>query len=155
MTDDERYMKKALARAAAAAREGEVPVGCVIVRDGEVVASGRNMREKKGSSIVHAEIVAIERACRKLGRWRLYDCEMYVTLEPCPMCAGAAINSRIARVIYGCDDPKAGSLGSIVDLNSLPYNHTFEVTRGVLGDECSAILSDFFRKLRTEKDKRK
>lgn len=144
-------MLEAIKRARIAARYGEVPIGCVIVKDGEIVASGRNMREKKNNALLHAEVVAIDRACKKLGRWRLHDCTLYVTLEPCAMCTGALINSRMERVVFGAYDLKAGSLGSIVDLNSLPYNHRFECLGGVLEDKCAALLSDFFKKLREKK----
>ena len=148
MYDDKKYMKRALALAAAAARDGEAPVGCVIVSDGQIVASGRNMREKKKNALLHAEIIAINRACRRLGRWRLSGCTVYVTLEPCPMCAGALINCRADRVVYGCSDPKAGSFGSIVNLNELGYNHRCEVTGGILAEECALALSNFFKALR-------
>lgn len=144
-------MLEAIKRARIAARYGEVPIGCVIVKDGEIVASGRNMREKKNNALLHAEVVAIDRACKKLGRWRLHDCTLYVTLEPCAMCTGALINSRMERVVFGAYDLKAGSLGSVVDLNSLPYNHRFEYLGGVLEDKCAALLSDFFKILREKK----
>ncbi len=149
--DSIRFMKIALRRAKCAADCGEAPVGCVIVCDGVVVATGRNMREKKNNALMHAELIAIDRACRKLGRWRLWDCDLFVTLEPCPMCAGAIINSRIRRVVFGCTDPKAGSFGSVADFALLAYNHTPEVTGGVLSDECSLILSEFFKQLREKK----
>ena len=151
MNNDERFMLEAIKRAKAAQRVGEVPIGCVIVKDGEVVASGRNMREKKNNALLHAEIVAIDRACKKLGRWRLHDCTLYVTLEPCAMCTGALINSRMEKVVFGAYDSKAGSLGSVVDLNALPYNHKFECIGGVLEKKCASLLSDFFKKLREKK----
>ncbi len=151
MNNDERFMLEAIKRAKAAERVGEVPIGCVIVKDGEVVASGRNMREKKNNALLHAEIVAIDRACKKLGRWRLHDCTLYVTLEPCAMCTGALINSRMEKVVFGAYDSKAGSLGSVVDLNALPYNHKFECIGGVLEKKCASLLSDFFKKLREKK----
>lgn len=158
--DNTYFMKQALKRARAAYRAGETPVGAVIVRDGVVIAGGRNSREKAKNALKHAELCAIDRACRKLGRWRLYDCDLYVTLEPCPMCAGAAINARIRRVVYGASDPKAGSLGSLVDLAELPYNHRPQVVSGVLEEQCAALLSDFFaqlrqRKTREEKERKK
>ena len=151
MNNDERFMLEAIKRAKIAERYGEVPIGCVIVKDGKIVASGRNMREKKNNALLHAEIVAIDRACKRLGRWRLHDCTLYVTLEPCAMCTGALINSRMERVVFGAYDSKAGSLGSIVDLNSLPYNHRFECVGGVLEEKCASLLSDFFKKLREKK----
>ena len=151
--DDIFFMKQALKRAKAAYRDGETPVGAVIVRDGVIISSGRNFREKRKNALLHAEIVAIDRACKKLGCWRLCDCDLFVTLEPCPMCAGAVINSRIRRVVYGAADPKAGSFGSVINLAGYPYNHKPEIVSGVLEDECSALLSDFFRQLRTEKKK--
>lgn len=151
--DDKYYMKQALKRAKAAYNDGETPVGAVIVKDGVVIASGRNYRENKKNALMHAELIAINRACKKLGCWRLIDCDMYVTLEPCPMCAGALLNARVRRVVFGAYDGKAGSLGSIVNLNEYPYNHKFEITGGVLEEECSSILSDFFKELRIKKKK--
>lgn len=141
-------MKKALERAKKAASKGEVPIGCVIVKDGRIIASGYNKREEKKNSLLHAEMVAINSACKKLDAWRLCDCTLYVTLEPCPMCAGAIINSRIKRVVFGASDPKAGAFGSVVNLNEYPFNHKCLISSGVLGEECAAILSAFFRKLR-------
>ena len=148
MTEDEKFMKKALERAKKAALKGEVPIGCVIVKDGRIIASGYNKREEKKNSLLHAEMVAINSACKKLDAWRLCDCTLYVTLEPCPMCAGAIINSRIKRVVFGASDPKAGAFGSVVNLNEYPFNHKCLISSGVLGEECAAILSAFFRKLR-------
>ena len=142
------FMKKAISLAREAAEEGEVPVGCVIVRDGEVIATGRNRREKGKNALYHAELEAIDNACKALGGWRLPRCEMYVTLEPCPMCAGAIINSRIEKVYFGAYDKKAGSVRSLVNLFDLPYNHRPETEGGVLEEECAALLSDFFRTLR-------
>ncbi len=153
MTTDELFMKKAISRAKAAAKIGEVPIGCVIVKDGKVIASGKNMRETKTNSLLHAEISAINSACRRLGAWRLCDCDIYVTLEPCPMCAGAIINSRFRRVVWGASDLKAGSFGSVVNLNDYPYNHKCVLVPGVLETECASLLSDFFRALRLEKKK--
>lgn len=146
--DDERFMREALALAREAAAEGEVPVGAVVVRGDTVVGRGRNRREQDKTALAHAELEAIADACRTLGGWRLWQCVLYVTLEPCPMCAGAAINARIPRVVYGASDPKAGSCGSLVNLFSLPYNHHPAVTSGVLAEECSTLLRDFFRALR-------
>ena len=146
---DEDCMREALALAKEAEREGEVPVGAVVVwDDGRIVGRGRNRREKGKNALYHAEIEAIDEACRTLGGWRLPNSTLYVTLEPCPMCAGAIINARVARVVYGADDPKAGSVKTLVRLFDLPYNHKPEVVGGVLADECAAQLSDFFRELR-------
>jgi tRNA(adenine34) deaminase len=144
----EEYMRHALALAAEAAAEGEVPVGAVVVYNGEIIGTGRNRREVGKNALAHAEIEAIDMACRTRGGWRLFGCDLYVTLEPCPMCAGAIINSRIDHVYYGATDPKAGSCGSVVSLFDLPYNHKPALTGGVLADECAAILRDFFAKLR-------
>lgn len=151
MTDDEKYMRLALDQAHNAYDIGEVPIGAVIIKDGEVVGRGFNKRETGKNALFHAEITAIDEACKNLGGWRLWQCEMYVTMEPCPMCAGAAINSRLRRVVYGCTDQKAGSVKSVIDLFSLPYNHKPECVGGVLADECSALLSGFFRELRQKK----
>ena len=151
MIQEEQFMREALALAREAADEGEVPVGAVIVRDGEIVGRGRNRRELGKNALAHAEIEAIDMACRTLGGWRLSGCDLYVTLEPCPMCAGAIINARIDRVIQGSADPKAGSCGSVVDLFSLPYNHRPVLVCGVLEQECSGLLRDFFRSLRNKR----
>ncbi len=150
MTRDEIYMKKALELAQIAADRGEVPVGALVVKrsTGEIIGRGYNQREFGRSPLTHAELIAIDGASRKLGGWRLIDCELYVTLEPCPMCAGAVINSRIERVIFGAYDPKAGSCGSVTDLFSLPYNHKPDLTGGVLRDECAEVLTSFFKRLR-------
>ena len=145
---DEEYMRLALELAQEAAAEGEVPVGAVVVRDNEVIGTGRNRREVAGNALAHAEVEAIDAACRHLGGWQLVSCTLYVTLEPCPMCAGAVINSRIQRVVQGALNPKAGSCGSVVDLFALPYNHRPEVVTGVLGEECSELMKAFFKKLR-------
>ena len=144
-------MREALRLAREAFDEGEVPVGAVVVKDGAIVGSGRNRREIGKNALAHAEIEAINEACRTLGGWRLSGCRLYVTLEPCPMCAGAIINARIDEVVYGTDDPKAGSCQSLVDLFSLPYNHKPNSRCGVLKEECQAILKDFFRTLRVRK----
>ena len=149
--DDEKFMREALALAQAAADEGEVPVGCVVVRDGEIVGRGRNRRESAKSALAHAEIEAIAEACRKLGGWRLWQCTLYVTLEPCPMCAGAIINARLPRVVYGAKEPTNGCCGSAVDLFMLPCSQKPEVVPGVLEEECSAMLSAFFRRLREKR----
>lgn len=145
---DELFMQQALELARAAAAEGEVPVGCVIVQDGVVIGRGRNRRETGRSALAHAEIEAIAEACRQLGGWRLWRATLYVTLEPCPMCAGAIINARIPRVVIGAMDPKAGSCGSVVNLFDLPYNHRPEVTSGILEDACASELRTFFHTLR-------
>lgn len=144
-------MKKALHYAKLCAKRGEIPVGCIIVRNGEIVSWGNNSRQTHKNALHHAEIVAIDRACRKLGGWRLWECDMYVTLEPCVMCAGAIINSRIRNVYYGASDPKAGCFGSLVDLNGYAFNHHPNVVGGILESECSDILKKFFKELRENK----
>ena len=144
-------MKKAIALAMESEKEGEVPVGAVIVKNGELIATGRNRRETEKNALHHAEIEAIDNACKVLGGWRLFGCDLYVTLEPCPMCAGAIINSRIKTVYFGAYDNKAGSFGSVADFNRLPYNHKPEIIAGVMEEECSKLLTDFFKKLRDKK----
>lgn len=144
-------MQKALELAKISAAEGEVPVGAIIVKGDKIVGTGRNRREYGKNALYHAEIEAIDNACKTLGGWRLWECDMYVTLEPCPMCAGAIINSRIKTVYYGASDLKAGSFGSVVDFNSLPYNHKPEIVSGVMQDEARKMLSDFFKGLREKK----
>lgn len=151
MTDRE-CMLLALRQAKLSANELEVPVGAVIVRNGELVSVGRNRRENGKNALAHAEIEAIDLACKKLGGWRLWECEMFVTLEPCPMCAGAIINSRIRRLVYGAKDTKAGSCGSVVNLFDLPYNHKPQVEEEFMQEECSAILTEFFSNLRKIKN---
>lgn len=146
--DDIFYMKQALLEAHKAAEELEVPVGAVIVHNNKIISRGRNRRESLKNSLCHAEIEAINNACLALQRWRLFDCTMYVTLEPCPMCAGAIINSRISRLVYGAFDPKSGSCHSVINLFELPYNHKPEISSGILQSECSQTLSNFFKKLR-------
>ena len=148
-------MHEALALAKKAFELGEVPVGAVAVWDGKIVGRGMNLRETDKNALCHAEIMAINEACKNLGGWRLWKCDLYVTLEPCPMCAGAIINSRIRRVIYGASDPKAGSCKSLANLFELPYNHKPEVVSGVLDEECSSLLSDFFTKLREKRKNKK
>ena len=145
------FMQKALELAKISAAEGEVPVGAVIVKGDKIVGTGRNRREYGKNALYHAEIEAIDNACKTLGGWRLWECDMYVTLEPCPMCAGAIINSRIKTVYYGASDLKAGSFDSVVDFNSLPYNHKPEIVSGVMQDEAREMLSDFFKGLREKK----
>ncbi len=142
---DEGYMREALALAREAAEDGEVPVGCVIVRGGEIIARGRNRREIGKNALAHAEIEAIDGACRALGGWRLSGCTLYVTLEPCPMCAGAIVNARIPRVVYGAKDARAGAMGSVLHVNTYPLNHKAETENGLLENECAQILRDFFR----------
>ena len=149
--DDILYMQEALRLAKTAADEGEVPVGAVVVCDGEIVGRGRNRRESGKNALAHAEIEAINEACKTLGGWRLWKCDLYVTLEPCPMCTGAIINSRIRKLVYGASDHKAGSCGSVVNLFDLPYNHKPEVISGVCEQECSEILTKFFKNLRNKK----
>jgi len=146
--DNEYFMDQAIALAREAAQEGEVPVGAVVVLGDKIVGTGRNRREKSKNALAHAEIEAINEACRTLGGWRLWQCDMYVTLEPCPMCTGAIINSRIKRLVYGASDNKAGSCGSVVNLFELPYNHKPEILSGVKKDECAELLSEFFKALR-------
>ena len=148
--DDLTYMDEALALAKEAAAEGEVPVGCVIVRKGEVVGRGRNRRETGKTALGHAECEAISDACRNLGGWRLWECTLYVTLEPCPMCAGAIINARIPRVVFGASDSKCGACGSVCDLFSMEFNHHPQVEKGVCEEEASGLLTGFFLNLRQE-----
>ncbi len=149
MTEDERFMREALRQAKKSAAEGEIPVGCVIVRDGEVIARGRDRRKKDASVLSHAEINAIRKACRVVGDWRLEGCSMYVTLEPCQMCSGAIVQARIPRLYIGAMNPKAGCAGSIMDLmHEKRFNHQVYVTHGLLAGDCSAILKEFFRNMR-------
>ena len=147
---DQDYMQQALALAVEAAREGEVPVGCVIVRRGEVVGVGRNRRETAKNALGHTEIEAINDACQRLGGWRLWDCTLYVTLEPCPMCAGAIVNARIPRVVYGAGDVKCGAVRSVCSLFDMAFNHHPKVEFGIMEEECAALLTEFFQKLRVE-----
>ncbi|HEX9063449.1 MAG TPA: tRNA adenosine(34) deaminase TadA [Clostridia bacterium] len=144
----EAFMKEALKEAKKAYDREEAPVGAVIVQNGIIIARGFNERERKQDSTLHAEITAIRRACKKLGSWRLNECDLYVTLEPCTMCAGAIIQSRFRHIIIGADDPKAGAAGSVIDVFAVDFNHKVKVTKGVMSEECSGILKDFFRKLR-------
>ena len=146
--DDIQYMDEALALAREAAAEGEVPVGCVVVRKGEIVGRGRNRREQGRSALAHAEVAAIRQACEALNGWRLWECTLYVTLEPCPMCAGAIINARIPRVVYGAKDTKSGACGSVCDLFSMEFNHHPRVESGLREEECAALLTEFFQNLR-------
>ena len=146
------YMNKAIELAKKAALIGEVPIGAVIVKDGKIVGEGYNLRESAKLSTAHAEIAAIEAACKNLGGWRLFGCTLYVTLEPCAMCAGAIVNSRIDRVVYGAPDLRFGACGSLFNINSYPLNHAFQTHSGVCEEECKALLSDFFKNLRKQKD---
>lgn len=149
MTKDEFYMGKALAEAKTAYTVGEIPIGAVIVYEKKVVARAYNLRENLPCATAHAELLAIEKACRALNRWRLTGCTLYVTVEPCPMCAGAIVNSRLDRVVYGCDDPKAGAVRSLFHLvDNDRLNHRTEVTAGVRAEECAALMKDFFRQRR-------
>ena len=147
----EEYMRQALDLARQAAACGEVPVGCVIVKDGAVVGRGRNRREERQAAWSHAEMEAIAQANEHLGTWRLDDCELYVTLEPCPMCSGAIINSRIKRVVYGAADVKAGCCGSVTDLFAQPFNHHPVIEKGLRADEAQQLLQEFFVSLRARR----
>ena len=147
---DEAFMRLAIEQAQIAASLGEIPVGAVVVKDGQVIGRGYNRREIDSSATAHAEVLAIEDACKQLGTWRLTDCELYVTLEPCPMCAGAIINARIRRVIYGAKDERAGCCGSVADFFVMPFNHNPLSRSGILAEECKKLLLDFFYTLRSE-----
>lgn len=143
------YMEQALIEAEKASRLGEVPVGAVIVSNGSVIARGHNLRESKNNALAHAEMIAIDEACKKLGSWRLDNCELYVTLEPCPMCAGAIVNSRVKAVYFGAYDLKGGACGSVVDLfKKGTFNHSPVVYAGIMEDACEEILKEFFKRLR-------
>lgn len=144
-------MRAALGEAQKAMAQGEVPVGAVIVRDGEIISTGYNKREQNKMATAHAELMAIEDACRILGGWRLSGCTLYVTLEPCPMCAGAIINSRLDRVVYGTADSASGCVGSVINFNAYPFNHAFDTTGGVCEEECAEILRRFFAAKRQKK----
>ena len=153
LTDYE-LMGAALEEAAKAAALGEVPVGAVVARRGEIVAVAHNTRETEKNALHHAELLAIDKACRALGGWRLWECELFVTLEPCPMCSGAILNSRIRRVVYGAADAKAGCCGSVTDLFALPFNHHPAVEQGLRAEEAQALLQEFFARLRAERASR-
>ena len=154
ITADEKFMRLALREAKRAAKEDEVPVGAVIVKDGEVIARAHNKKEKNGCAVDHAEILAIKKATKKIGNWWLEGCTLYVTLEPCAMCAGAIVNSRLDRVVYGAKDPRFGFLGSLATLDEdYPLNHTFKKQTGVLAEECSSILTSFFAAKRAKNRK--
>jgi len=152
---DEFYMKLALREAKKAARLGETPIGAVVVCDGRIISRAHNTRETKKNALHHAEVKAIMNACRTLGGWRLHKCELYVTLEPCPMCAGAIMSARIKRVVYAAPDPKAGAYGSLFDLNAFAVNHKPIVEKGVLEDESRGMLKAFFTELREKKKREK
>lgn len=150
--NNEKWMKEAIKQAKKAAQKDEVPIGCVIVKDDQIIARAYNKREMKQCSTAHAEILAIEKACKKLGSWRLEDCYLYVTLEPCPMCSGAIIQSRIRNVIFGAYDPKGGCMGSNMNINDVRgFNHYPDIEGGILQDECSRLLKEFFKAKRKKK----
>ena len=152
MEQKEYFMKEALLEARKAYKKLEIPVGAIIVKDGEIIARAHNVKEEKKDTTKHAEILAIQRASKKLETWRLNDCEMYVTLEPCPMCAGAIINSRIKKLYYGAKDEKTGAVGSVLNLlEDYKFNHIVETESGLLEEECSNILKQFFKDLRNKR----
>ena len=153
LPEDEPLMQRARDEAEAARRKGEVPIGAILVREGEVLAAGHNLRETEQNPVGHAELLAIQRASERLGAWRLTDTTLYVTLEPCFMCAGAIVLARIPRVVYASRDPRAGAFGSLTNLNDFPLNHKVEIVEGVLHDECRADLQSFFRALRAGRGK--
>ena len=160
LTVDEKYMKLAIGQAKKAKELGEVPIGCVIVYDGKIIGRGYNRRNTDKNTLAHAEITAINKASKKIGDWRLEDCTLYVTLEPCQMCSGAIVQARIPKVVIGCDNPKAGCAGSILNiLNHPAFNHQVETVKGVLEEECSKMLKDFFsdlrKRLKIERDEKK
>ena len=149
MTKEETYMREAIRQAKKAASIGEVPIGCVIVYEDTIIARGYHRRIADKNVLAHAEIIAIRKACKKMGDWRLEGCTMYITLEPCPMCAGAIVQARIPKVVIGCMNPKAGCAGSVMDMLHEPgFNHQAEVVSGILEAECSQMLTDFFKRLR-------
>ncbi|EKN68746.1 tRNA adenosine(34) deaminase TadA [Schinkia azotoformans] len=155
-SQDELFMKAAIEEAKKAEAIGEVPIGAVIVKDGEIISTAYNLRETEQRAVAHAELLVIDDACQKLGTWRLSETTLYVTLEPCPMCAGAIVLSRVDRVVYGAKDPKGGCAGTLMNLlQDDRFNHMAEVTSGVLEDECAALLSNFFRGLREKKKQTK
>lgn len=152
MTEDERYMRQAVKLAQKAAANGDVPIGCVIVYKDKVIARGYNRRNLDKTTLAHAEILAIKKASKYLGDWRLEECTMYVTLEPCQMCAGAIVQARIPKIVIGCMNPKAGCAGSVINLLDIKqFNHQVDITRGVLEEECSSMMKEFFVKLRESK----
>ncbi|MBQ9593605.1 MAG: tRNA adenosine(34) deaminase TadA [Lachnospiraceae bacterium] len=152
LSEDERYMREAIRQARKAAAIYDVPIGCVIVHEGKIIARGYNRRNADKSTLAHAEILAIRKAMKKIGDWRLEECTMYVTLEPCQMCSGAIVQARIPRVVIGAMNPKAGCAGSILNILEMPqFNHQCEVVRGVLREECSEMMSEYFKDLRIRK----
>lgn len=154
LTEEEKYMKEAIRQARKAWKLQEVPIGCVIVKDGRIIARGYNRRNTDKNTLAHAELLAIRKASRVVGDWRLEECTMYITLEPCQMCAGAIVQARIPRVVIGSRNPKAGCAGSILNLLQVPeFNHQAELKEGVLEEECSSMLTDFFRELRNRRKK--
>ena len=154
LSTDEKFMKEAIRQAKKAYAIGEVPIGCVIVHDGKIIGRGYNRRTIDKSTLAHAEISAIKKACKKLGDWRLEECTLYVTLEPCQMCSGAIVQSRMTRVVVGCMNPKAGCAGSILNLLQMSeFNHQVELETGVLGEECTQMMKTFFKELREAKKK--
>ena len=156
MTEEEKYMKEALLQAKKAEKLGEVPIGCVIVKDGKIIARGYNRRNTDKNTLAHAELQAIRKASKAVGDWRLEECTMYITLEPCQMCAGAIVQARIPRVVVGCMNPKAGCAGSILNLLDMPeFNHQVELTTGVMEEECSQMMKSFFKELREARKKKK
>lgn len=156
MTIEEKYMKEAIRQAQKAAALGDVPIGCVIEYEGKIIGRGYNRRNADKTVLAHAEILAMRKACKKMGDWRLEGCTMYVTLEPCPMCAGAIVQARIPRVVIGSMNPKAGCAGSVLDMLHEPgFNHQAETEVGVLGEECSQMLTAFFKELRQKKNEEK
>ena len=156
-TEDEKFMKEAIRQAKKAGEIGDVPIGCVIVHEGKIIARGYNKRNKNKTVLAHAELLAMSKACNIIGDWRLEECTMYITLEPCQMCAGAIVQARIPRVVIGSMNPKAGCGGSILNLLEMQeFNHQVDVTRGVLEEECSEMLSAFYKELRRiQKEKKK
>ena len=155
-TEDEKFMKEAIRQAKKAEAIGDVPIGCVIVHDGKIIARGYNKRNKDKTVLAHAELLAMKKACKKLGDWRLEDCTMYITLEPCQMCAGAIVQARIPKVYIGSMNPKAGCAGSVLNLlDEKGFNHQVETEEGLLGEECSLMLKEFFKELREKRKKKK
>ena len=151
-TEDEQFMKEAIKQAKKAEAIGDVPIGCVIVHDGKIIARGYNKRNKDKTVLAHAELLAIQKASKKVNDWRLEDCTMYITLEPCQMCAGAIVQARIPKVVIGAMNPKAGCAGSVLNILQIDkFNHQVEIERGILEEECSQMLSDFFKELRRRK----
>ena len=155
MIEKEIFMKEALKEAKKAYKKEEIPVGAIIVKDGKIIARAHNLKETKNSSISHAEILAIEKACKKINAWRLEECEMYITLEPCMMCMGAIINSRIKKIYIGTLDPKTGACRSVINIDNYKFNHVVEIETGILKEECEYILKDFFKRLRAKKRRKK